>query len=141
MNPLLFGPIFDILKQVLGGLGLDPEAKARAQAQAFDVLTNGSFDQKADQALALAQIEVNKTEAATPGIFKGGWRPGAGWICVFGLGVDFIVRPLLPWVLQVTTGHEIAPIPALDTATLLTLLGGLLGLGTLRTKERLEGKA
>lgn len=139
MNPLLFGPIFEILKQVLGGLGLDPEAKARAQAQALDVLTNGTFDQKADQALALAQIGVNQTEATSESIFKSGWRPFTGWSAAIGVTTGLVWAPLGAWAITATTGHILPPLPVLDTATMLTLLGGLLGLGGLRTVEKIKG--
>jgi hypothetical protein len=84
-------------------------------------------------ALLNNQIEVNKVEAASPKLFVSGWRPYIGWICGTGLGYQFLVYPILiafvPGIVQ------------LDMGTLLTLLGGLLGLAGLRTKEKLEGKA
>jgi hypothetical protein len=141
MNPLLFGPILDIIKQVLGGLGLDPEAKARAQAQALEVLTNGSFDQKAEQALALAQINVNNTEAQSESLFKSGWRPFTGWSAAIGVTVATVWAPLGAWAWMATTGHPLPPLPVLDSGTLFTLLGALLGIGTLRTVDKVKGAA
>ena len=135
------GAIAGVISEVIGRVLPDPEQAKQAEQHAFEVLTSGTFAERSEQALALAQIDVNKAEAQAPGVFKGGWRPGAGWVCVAGLGVDFIVRPLLPWAIHVTTGNTIEPIPPLDTATLLTLLAGLLGLSKLRTTERLQGKA
>lgn len=138
MNPLLIGPLFDVLKQVLGGLGLDPEAKARAQAQAFDVLTSGTYAEKTAQALALAQIDTNRTEAAQ-GTFRGGWRPAVGWVCAGALGLQFVAGPLLEWG-AAAAGHPVPPLPKLDSM-LWELLAGLLGLSTLRTVEKIKGAA
>lgn len=136
MNPLLFGPIFEIIKQVLGGLGLDPEAKARAQSAALDVLTNGSFDQRAAQALAMAQIGVNNTEAQSESLFKSGWRPFTGWSAAIGVTVATVWAPLGAWAWMAATGHQLPPMPTLDSATLYGLLGGLLGLGGMRSYDK-----
>lgn len=141
MNPLLFGPVLEIIKQVLGGLGLDPEAKARAQAQALEVLTNGSFDQKAAQAMALAQINVNNTEAQSTSLFKSGWRPFTGWSAAIGVTVATVWAPLGAWAIHATTGHQLPPLPTLDSGTLFALLGGLLGLGGLRSIDKAKGTA
>ena len=138
MNPLLFGPIFDIIKQVLGGLGLDPEAKARAQAQALDVLTNGTFDQKSAQALALAQISTN-TEDAKGNWWQSGWRPAIGWVCAGALCSQYILRPWVQWV-AIVVGHPLPPLPGIDDQ-LWQLMGGMLGLGSLRTFEKIKGAA
>lgn len=136
MNPLIVGGLFDLFKSVLGGLGLDPEAKARAQAQAFEALTKGTFAEQAEQALALAQIETNKTEAAQ-GTFRGGWRPFIGWVCGAALAVQFVGAPLLEWG-SAWAGHPAPPMPKLD-GVLWELLFGMLGLGALRTVEKIKG--
>lgn len=138
MNPLFIGPLFDVLKQVLSGLGLDPEAKARAQAQAFEALTKGTFEQQAELQTALAQIDTNKTEASA-GVFRGGWRPAVGWTCAAALALQFVVGPLLMWA-AAAFGHPLPPLPKLDDM-LWELLAGLLGLGTLRTVEKIKGAA
>lgn len=138
MNPLLFGPIFDIIKQVLEGLGLDPALKEKAQAQALDVLTNGTFDQRAAQAVTLAQIGVTAEEAKSESLFKSGWRPFTGWSAAIGVTAATVWAPLGAWAWQAATGHTLPPVPALDTGTLFALLGGLLGL---RTVEKTKGVA
>ena len=139
MNPLFIGPVFELIKQALAGLGLDPEAKAKAQAQAFDALVNGTFDQKTAQALALAQINVNTEEAKSESLFKSGWRPFTGWSAAIGVTVATVWAPLGAWAWTAATGHQLPPLPTLDQGTLFTLLGGLLGLGGLRTAEKLKG--
>lgn len=139
MNPLIVAPLFDLFKQVLGGLGLDPEAKARAQTQAFDILQSGSFTEKADHALALAQISVNKAEAESQGIYKGGWRPAIGWVCAGALASQYLVKP---WVESacLIVGHPVPSLPGIDEH-LWELMGGMLGLGGLRTFEKLRGRS
>ena len=83
------------------------------------------------QEIALAQIKLN-TEDAKGNWFQSGWRPATGWVCVLGFGVNFLVSPLL-------AGFGV-DIPQADTATMLPVLMGMLGLGGLRTAERIKGK-
>jgi len=94
----------------------------------------------ADMKLALGQIETNKIEAASSDPFRAGWRPMAGWACSLGLFYEFLLRPILPWLVGLT-GAEVAPMPNVDVDQLMVLLGGLLGLGSLRSYERVKGKA
>lgn len=83
------------------------------------------------------QIETNKVEAANPNMFVAGWRPFVGWVCGTGFAVQFVIAPIAEW-LAALSGHPVK-FPELDMETLLTLLGGLLGLGGLRTFEKLKG--
>jgi hypothetical protein len=95
---------------------------------------------QADLTVIQGQLDINKIEAADPSLFKSGWRPSVGWVCVFGLGYTFLLRPLLPWVAAVL-GWQVPPLPAIDMGELTVLLGGLLGLGGFRSFERIRGKA
>lgn len=140
MSPweLILGPVFKIIDKVV------PDIAERDRQKLEIIKLQQSAEGaalEADLQIALGQIEVNKVEAAQPGIFKGGWRPASGWICVFGLGYSFMLRPLLPWVLTVAGVDTVPPLPAIDTSELFVLLGGLLGLGGFRTWERVRGKA
>lgn len=118
----------------------DPQAAAQAKLEAMRLAKSGEMAAlDADLKIALGQIETNKVEASTDA-FRGGWRPAAGWVCVFGLGYTFLLRPLLPWLVSLT-GADVAELPPIDTAELLALLGGLLGLGGFRTYERVRGRA
>jgi hypothetical protein len=85
------------------------------------------------------QIQINITEASSKSLFVSGWRPFVGWVCGLGLAVQFLVNPIFTWVAQLV-GHP-TPFPSLDLGTLLTLLFGMLGLGGLRTYEKLNGVA
>lgn len=98
----------------------------------------------ADSERDRGQVELLKIDGAATGIFgflQKGWRPGAGWICVAGMGYSFLLRPLLPWILQVSGVQGVPSLPAIDTMELFVMLGGMLGLGGMRTAERLKGKA
>lgn len=89
-----------------------------------------------DTAMAQMQADVNKAEASSPSVFVAGWRPFVGWVCGAGFCVT-ILGPLLSWIAALA-GHPVA-FPALDTESLMTLLLGMLGLGGMRTAEKLKG--
>jgi hypothetical protein len=120
----------------------DPQAAAAAKQLAFDSALKGELAYlDADVKLAVGQMEINKVEAAQPGIFKGGWRPAAGWGCVC-IGIFYpAIRVLLPWALTVAGVDGVPELPALDTAEVMAMLFGLLGLGGMRSAERIKGKA
>ncbi len=109
-----------------GEAPLDSNKRAELVARAAQI----------ESQLILAQIAVNKAEAESPSIFKGGWRPAVGWVCVAGLVYSFFLQPLLPWAVGVLHSAPVAPLPTLDTSTLMTLLLGMLGLGGMRTFEK-----
>lgn len=92
----------------------------------------------ADLKIALAQINVNNTEAQSTSLFVSGWRPAVGWVSVIGLAYTFLAQPLLTWA---STTYGVLPPPPLDTGTLITLLGGMLGLSGLRSTEKIKGVA
>jgi hypothetical protein len=87
---------------------------------------------------AMAQIEVNKIEAASNSIFKGGWRPFIGWVCGTAFAYHFVLQPFFIFVLT-ALGQQVPTLPEFDMASLMTVLGGLLGLGGLRTFEKYKG--
>ena len=107
---------------------------------------------QADQAINEGQIKINEMEAQSSSLFKSGWRPAVGWTCVSGLAYQFIILPLFPWFANITShtlfcifphaiilSHKVPVLPALDMGTLTTLLFGILGLGTMRSVERIKG--
>lgn len=90
--------------------------------------------ERLQQQPSLAQVELNKVEAGHRSIFVAGWRPAIGWVCAIGLFFTFIVNPILQWL----TGESG---PALPQDIILELVLALLGLGALRTVEKLKGRA
>ncbi|TBW08541.1 hypothetical protein E0E50_14000 [Azotobacter chroococcum subsp. isscasi] len=114
----------------------DPEQKAAAQLELLRLQQEGAF-RELDAALQvnLAQAKINEVEAASQSGFQAGWRPLAGYVCVAGLAYEFLIRPLLPWLLTVAGTTDVPPLPSLDDV-LFELVFGMLGLGTLRTTDR-----
>jgi hypothetical protein len=132
-------PIIDGIFKIIDKVIPDPQAKAQAQLKTLEMQQAGEFKQiEADVQLALGQLEVNKIEAAAPDLFRGGWRPAVGWVCVIGLLYTYLLQPLLSWASGM---WDVPAPPSLDLADLLILLGGMLGMGGMRHLERLKGKA
>jgi hypothetical protein len=137
---MMLAALLPLLGTVIDKAIPDPQVAAQAKLEAMRLAQSGEMAAlDADLKIALGQIEINKVEAGTDP-FRGGWLPAAGWVCVFGLGYTFLLRPLLPWLVSLT-GADVAELPPIDTMELMALLGGLLGLGGFRTYERVRGKA
>ncbi len=124
----LIGPVTGILDKVIE----DKDQKAKL---AHEIATMS--DNHAQQAL-LSQLEINKAEAASGSLFKGGWRPFVGWVCGVAFAYHFVLQPLIVFILTVF-GSDIPELPEFDMSTLLTTLGGLLGIGGLRSYEKTKG--
>ena len=140
MNPLVLSGIFDIGKSLIERFFPDPEKKAAAQLELLKMQQSGELAQMAAMTdLAKAQIAVNEKEAQSQSLYIAGWRPAVGWVCASALAYQFIFRPLGVFLMQ-SLGHPIPTPPGLDD-TLWQLLFGMLGLGGLRTVEKLKGKA
>jgi len=123
----LIGPITGLLDKFIE----DKDQKARL---AHDLAT---MAQKHAQELAKAQLDVNKTEAAHKSMFVAGWRPAVGWICCIGLGSNYLFIPMANFVL-VVSGSDIT-VPALDLSEMMPVLMGMLGLGVMRSYEKING--
>jgi roadblock/LC7 domain-containing protein len=135
MWPILASVLPDLLDKLIP----DPQAANDAKLKVMELAQRGELAaMDADMRLALGQMEVNKAEASTD-IFRGGWRPACGWTCAAGLAYTFLLRPILPWLATVA-GADVQELPEIDTDTLMVLLTGMLGLGGLRTVERIKGK-
>ena len=121
-----------LIEPVTGLLDKFIEDKDQKAKLAHEIATMG---EKHAQQLALAQIEVNKAEAASGSFFKGGWRPFVGWVCAVAFAYHFVIQPLLIFIFSYA-GIEPPDLPEFQMNTLLTVLGGLLGIGGLRTYEK-----
>jgi hypothetical protein len=89
--------------------------------------------------LVQGQMEINKAEAASSNPFTSGWRPFIGWICGAAFGIQFVFGPLAVWVSRLY-GHPV-DFPAMDMGEMMPVLLGMLGLGGLRTFEKVKGAA
>lgn len=93
---------------------------------------------ESDTNLALGQIDLNKTEATNADLFVSGWRPFVGWICGFAVAYTFILEPILRFAAKVVFGYE-GEFPQINSSDLNAILLGMLGLGGLRTYEKVKG--
>jgi hypothetical protein len=125
----------DLIGPIAGLLGRFIPDETERQKLAHEIAT---LTQKQAHEIALAQIEVNKIEAASNSIFKSGWRPFIGWVCGTAFAYHFVLQPVLIFVMTYA-GHPVPALPEFDMASLMTVLGGLLGLGGLRTFEKYKG--
>jgi len=94
-------------------------------------------DKHSHEAL-LAQIEVNRAEAASGSVFKGGWRPFIGWVCGAAFAYHFVLQPFILFGVAVA-GVSIPELPSFDMGSLMTVMMGMLGLGGLRSYEKKQG--
>ena len=124
--------ITSLIEPVTGLLDKFIEDKDQKAKLAHEIATMG---EKHAQQLSLAQIEVNKAEASSGSFFKGGWRPFVGWVCAVAFAYHFVIQPLLIFIFSYA-GIEPPDLPEFEMNTLLTVLGGLLGIGGLRTYEK-----
>lgn len=125
------GPIIDIVGKVIDRVIPDPTAAQKAK----DALTSTAL--QADISSMMAQIDVNKAEAQNSSIFVAGWRPAIGWICAGALGYQYLFSPILWWAATSFEWHVTAP-PKLDDV-LWQLLFGMLGMGALRSYDKVKG--
>ena len=120
----------DILDKVVP----DSDAKRRAQ-EAWQLRVLEIAAQEATQ-----QSATNTVEAANPSLFTSGWRPFVGWVCGFSFLWICFGQPLFSWIYVLVTKQP-APVVELPTEMLMTTLLGMLGLGTLRTLEKIKSVA
>lgn len=130
MNPLFIAPVLEIGKQLIDRFFPNPADKAKAELDMMLLL------QTHDLQKVLAQLEVNAKEAASPHLLVSGWRPFVGWCCGAGFLWATIGQPVFAWIAVAKGWPE--P-PAIDTEVLLYVLGGMLGLGGLRSIEKVKG--
>ena len=125
--------LFEVGSKVLDRVLPDPAQQAAAKLELLKLQQNGELAQ------ITGQMEINKVEAASSSLFVSGWRPSIGWVCGAGFAVQFVIGPLAEWG-SALYGHPVK-FPQMDTGTMMPLLLGMLGLGGLRTAEKLADKA
>lgn len=123
-----FDPVsagFDLVKTAVNKIWPDKTEQEKAELAAAVTIVTG-------------QLEVNKVEASSSHWWVAGWRPFIGWICGAALAYNYIIYALLVWICTLWFPH-ITP-PVLGTGDMLyELLFGMLGLGALRTFEKVKG--
>ena len=127
---MLIDSLLSIGTKIIDRVIPDKAAAAQAQAELVKMQVSGELEQLA------GQLEVNKVEAAHQSLFVAGWRPFIGWVCGAALAYQFVIRPIVTWAVP-SMGYTIAEMPGLDD-NLWELLTGMLGLGGLRTYEKVK---
>lgn len=123
LDPITAG--IGLAESVINKLWPDKSEQERAQLAAAMALVQG-------------QLEINKAEAASASVFTSGWRPAIGWVCGSALAYTYIAYPFLLWA-GALWFPEIKPPLLGNDGMLYELLFGMLGLGAMRTYERVRG--
>ena len=122
----LTGPVSALLDKVVA----DKDLKEKL---AHDIAT---MAERHSHDVVKAQIAVNQTEARHRSLFVSGWRPAVGWTCCLGLAGNFILIPMGNFIMALV-GSDIL-IPLIDVSTMMPVLMGMLGLGAMRTVEKIN---
>jgi Holin of 3TMs, for gene-transfer release len=117
------GSVADLIKDGIDKIWPDHTEQDKAQAALLLTALQG-------------QLDTNRAEAANPNIFVAGWRPFIGWVCGIGFAIAAL-GPLLEWG-SALFGHAIK-FPPIDLSVMMPLLFGMLGLGGMRTAEKING--
>jgi hypothetical protein len=132
MIPII-GSVLELGRTLIERLIPDPKMKADALQKLAEMEQNG------DLAVIAGQNKINEIEAANPKLFVSGWRPAIGWVCGSALAFQLVLGPMIVWGSELV-GRPVHP-PIMQTELLTTLLIGMLGLGGMRTVEKLNGVA
>ena len=122
----LIGPVAGLLDKFI-------EDKDQKHILAHQIAT---MSERHAQELAKGQLEVNKAEAASASLFVAGWRPAVGWVCVLGMASNFVLIPMVNFILALA--ESTITVPLIDTSTMMPVLLGMLGLGAMRSAEKIK---
>ena len=139
MNPLLISGLFSAAQSLIERFFPDPEKKAAAQLELLKMQQTGELAQLASETdLAKLQIQTNVEEAKSTNWFVAGWRPGIGWVCGAGLAYASLIEPFARFIAKVWFGYT-GEFPVISTDLTLEMLMGMLGLGAMRSVEKIKG--
>ena len=120
------GAVADLAGTVISKIWPDKTEQEKQQLAAAVMVVQG-------------QLDINKTEAGNPSVFVSGWRPALGWICGLACGWNWIGLPIAKFGLILA--HNPIQISSADLSEMFPILLGMLGLGGLRTIEKINGSA
>ncbi len=127
----IIGALAGPLMGLIDDLFTSDEERAEAKVKLLQMEQNGE----------LAQIAVNMQEAKSENVFISGWRPAVGWTCTAAFAYAFVLQPFAAFIALVSGMDPVllAALPDLDLGSMLPVLFGMLGLGTLRSVEKIKG--
>ena len=130
---MAFDPVtaaLDIGGKLIDKLWPDPAQRDAAKLRLLEL----------QQAGELAQISVNQEEAKSSSLFVSGWRPSIGWVCSVACAWNWIGLPVAKFAV-LFLGYAAIDMSPADLSEMMPILLGMLGLGGLRTFEKLNSKA
>lgn len=131
--------ILDIGSRVLDKIFPDPAQRDAAKLELLKLQQTGELAQLAAETdLAKAQLAINQAEASSGDKFSARWRPFIGWVCGIAFAYVLVLQPFLIFCFA-AAGHVIPTLPNIDSDLLGWALGGILGLGTMRSVEKVKG--
>lgn len=130
MLQALIGPVTGLLDKFI-------EDKDQKNALAHEIAT---MAEKQAHEAAMAQVQANTEQAKHPSLFVAGARPAIMWICALAMAYHFVLQPFLVFGVLVA-GVELPALPELDMASLMPVLLGILGLGGMRSYEKVKNVA
>ncbi len=126
--PVIVSSILSIISSVFGNISQKQKDQIALLLQQDENITK----------IALGQIETNTEEAKSSNLFIAGWRPAIGWTCALAFALVYFIQPLAVFICTIS-GYPVPPMPHFDMGEIMSLLGGLLGISTLRTYEKVKG--
>jgi hypothetical protein len=127
-----------VVEKIFDKIFPDPTAAAEAKLKLLELQQSGELAVLAAETdLAKGQQDINLEEAKSGDKFASRWRPFIGWVCGVAFAYHFVLQPVLAFVLM-NSGYKVE-LPTFNMDALNTVLLGMLGLGGLRTVERVKG--
>lgn len=133
--------LLPVVEKVFDRIFPDPAQASEAKIKLLEMQQSGELAVIAAEAdMAKGQMAINQIEAASSDKFAARWRPFIGWVCGVAFAYNLVLQPFMVFVL-VATGvvFDAKDLPVIDSNMLGWALGGLLGLGSMRTYERTRG--
>jgi hypothetical protein len=128
----VLSPVTDIISEVV----VDKDKRDAIELEMAKLLDQ--VDERYHEEL-MGQIEVNKQEAQHASIFVAGWRPFIGWTSGVGIAYTFVLAPFIEFFARLSGYVGEVPVP--DTSSLMALVTAMLGVGAMRSYDKLKGTA
>lgn len=138
LSDLTSGGVLGTIANIVDKIIPDPIAASEAKLKLLTLQQNGELAQlTADTDLAKGQLDINVEEAKNNNLFVSGWRPFLGWVCGLGFATKYLAGPFIFILMQFV--HTSIVLPPIDVSEMMPLLFGMLGLGAMRSYDKMKG--